>query len=84
MGDVACCVIKIQSKLKYSSSGRVSLLQIATATVISTKWFETFQRFESWRVIFSGIFSTGVDNWFEFAGVWNNRGFEKSEVKLQC
>ena len=24
-----------------------------------------------------GIFPTGVENWFEFAGVSNNRGFEK-------
>ena len=31
------------------------------------------------------VFSpTGVENWFEFAGVSNNRGFEKSEIKLQC
>ena len=26
----------------------------------------------------------GMENWFEFAGVSNNRGFEKSGVKLQC
>ena len=31
--------------------------------------------------IFSGILPTGVENWFEFAGVSNNRGFEKSRVK---
>ena len=33
---------------------------------------------------FLGIFPTGVENWFEFAGVSNNRGFEKSGVKLRC
>ena len=32
---------------------------------------------------FPGILPTGVENWFEFAGVSNNRGFEKSGVKLQ-
>ena len=70
MGDgrfVACCVIKIQNKLKYNFSRRVSLLQFATVTGISTNWFGNFQRFELWRVIFPGIFPTGVDNWFEFA-----------------
>ena len=33
MGDgrlVACCIIKIQNKLKYNFPGRVSLLQVAT------------------------------------------------------
>ena len=35
------------------------------------------------EVIFPGIFLTGVENWFEFAGVSNNRGFEKLGVKLQ-
>ena len=84
MGDVACCVIKIQNKLKDNFSGRVSLLQVATVTGISTNWFEKFQRFELWRVIFPGFFPTGVENWFEFAGVSNNRGFEKSGVKSQC
>ena len=29
-------------------------------------------------------FHTGVENWFELAGVSNNRGFEKSGLKLQC
>ena len=82
MGDVACCVIKIQNKLKYNFSGRVSLLQVATVTGISTNWFEKFQRFELWRVIFPGFFPTGVENWFEFAGVSNNRGFEKSGGKI--
>ena len=84
MGDggfVACCVIEIQNKLKYNFSGRVSLLQVATVTATSTNWFENFQR---WRVIFPGIFPMGVENWFEFVGVSNNRGFEKSGVKLQC
>ena len=33
---------------------------------------------------FSGNFPTGVENWFEFAGISNNRGFEKSGVTLQC
>ena len=34
---------------------------------------------------FSGNFSHGsIEYWFEFAGVSNNRGFEKSGVKLQC
>ena len=56
MGDVACCVIKIQNKLKYNFSGRVSLLQAATVTGINTNWFEKFQRFELWRVIFPGFF----------------------------
>ena len=28
-------------------------------------------------------FPTGVENWFEFEGVSNNRGFEKSGVKLK-
>ena len=49
MGDgrfVACCVVKIQNKLKYNYSGRVSLLQVATVAGISTNWFENFQRFE--------------------------------------
>ena len=32
----------------------------------------------------SGDLPTGVENWFEFAGVSNNRGFEKLGVKLQC
>ena len=31
---------------------------------------------------FPGIFPTGVENWFEFAKVSNNRGFEKSGIKL--
>ena len=72
MGDgrfVACCVIEIQNKLKYIFFGRVSLLQVATVTGITTNWFENFQRFEISRVIFPGIFPTGVDNWLEFAGV---------------
>ena len=60
------------------------MLQVANVTGISTKWFENFQRFELRRVNFPGIFPTGVENWFEFAGVSNNGGFEKSGVKLQC
>ena len=87
MGDgrfVACCVIKIQNNLKYNFNGRVSLLQVATVTGISTNWLENFQRLEVWRIIFPGIFPTGVENWFEFAGVSNNRGFEKSGVKIEC
>ena len=80
---VACCVIKIQNKLKYNFCGRVSLLKVATVTGISTNWFENFQRFELWSVIFREFFDTGVDDWFEFVGVSNNRGFEKSGVKLQ-
>ena len=87
MGDgrfIACCVIKIQNKLKYNFYRRVSLLQVATVTGISTNWFENFQRFELWRGIFPGIFLTGVGNWFKFAGVSNNQGFEKSGVKLKC
>ena len=87
MGDgrfVAYCVIKIQNKLKYNFSGRVSLLQLATVTGISAYWFENFQRLKLWRVIFPKICPTGVENWFEFAGVSNNRGFEKLGVKLQC
>ena len=87
MGDcrcVACCVIEIQNNLKYSFSGRASLLQVAALTGISTNWFENFQRFELWRVICPGIFPTGVEKWSEFAGVSNNRGFEKLGVKLQC
>ena len=59
MGDVACCVIKIQNKLKYDFSGRVSLLEVATVTGISTNLLENIQRFEIWRVIFSGNFSHG-------------------------
>ena len=81
MGDgrfVACCVIKIQNKLKYNFSGRVSLLQVATVTRISTNWFENFQRFELWRTIFPGNFPTGVENWFELSGGPRNRWFEKS------
>ena len=76
MGDgrfVACCVIKIQNKLKYNFSGGVSLLQVANVTGVSTNWFENFQRFELWRVIFPGIFPTGVENWFG--------SFEKSRVR---
>ena len=30
------------------------------------------------------IFPIGVKNWFEFTGVSNKRGFEKSGEKLQC
>ena len=62
MGDgrfVAYCVMKIQNKLKHNFSGRVSLLQAATVTGISSNWFENFQRFDLWRVIFPGIFSHG-------------------------
>ena len=66
--------------LNYNFSRSLYLLQVANVTGISTKWFQSFQRFELWRV----IFPTGVGNWFEFAGVSNNRGFEKSGVKLQC
>ena len=33
---------------------------------------------------FREFFPTGVENWFEFAGISNNRGFEKSGLKLQC
>ena len=73
---VACCVIKYKI--------RVFLRQVATVTGISTNWFENFQRFELWRVISPGIFPTGVENWFAFGGVSNNRGFKKSGVKLQC
>ena len=36
------------------------------------------------NIIFPGFFATGVENWFEFVGVSNNRGFDKSGVKLQC
>ena len=60
------------------------MLQVAAVTGISTDWFENFQRFELWRVIFPGSFPTEVENWFKFDGVSNNRGFEKSGVKLQC
>ena len=81
---VACCVIKIQNELKYNFSGRLSLLQVATVTGISTNWFENFQRFELWRVIFAEFFPTGVENWFKFARDSDNRGFEKLGVKLQC
>ena len=81
---VACCVIKIQNELKYNFSGRVSLLQVGIVTGISTNRFENFQRFELRMVNFPRIFPTRVENWFEFAGVSNNRGFEKSGVKLQC
>ena len=87
MGDdrlIACCVIKIQNKLKFNFSGRVPLLQVATVTGISTNPFENFERFDLGRVILPGNFPTGVANWFEFVGVSNNRGFEKSGVKLQC
>ena len=83
MGDgrfVSCCVIKIQNKLKFIFSGRVTLLQVTTVIGISTNWFENFQRFELWKVIFPEIFPTGVENWFEFAGVSNNRRLEKSGV----
>ena len=45
---------KNTNKLKYNFSGRVSLLQVATVTGISTNWFELR------RVIFPGIFPTGV------------------------
>ena len=86
MGDgrfVACCVIKIQNKLKYNFSGFLCF-KVATVTGISTNWLEIFQRFELWRGISPGIFPTGDENWFEFEGVSNNRGFEKSGVKLQC
>ena len=48
-------------------------------TGISAKLFQNFQRFKLWRV----IFPTGVQNWFEFAGVSSNQGFEKLGVKLQ-
>ena len=75
MGDgkfVACCVIKIQNELIYNFSGRVSLPQVATVTGISTNWFENFQRFKLWRVIFLGIFPMEVENWFKFVGVSNN------------
>ena len=87
MGDgrfVAYCVTKIQNKLKYNFSGRVSLPQVATVTGISTNWFENFQRFELWRVIFPGIFPTGVENWFELSGGSRNRGFEKSGFYCMC
>ena len=82
-----CCLLcnkNKKNKLKYNFSERASLLEVATVTGISTNWFENFQRFELWRVIFPGMFPTGVENWFEFAGVSNNRGFEKSGIKLQC
>ena len=80
MGDgrfVACYVIKIQNELKYNFFGRVFLLQVATVTGISPNWFEL------WRVIFPGIFPKRVENWFEFAGVSNNRGFEKAGLKFE-
>ena len=38
---------------------KCSLLHVANVTRISIKWFQNFQRFELWRV----IFPTGVDNW---------------------
>ena len=59
-------------KIQKLEAGRVSLLEVATVTGISTNWFEKFQRFELWRVIFPGIFPTAVKNWFEFVGVSNN------------
>ena len=65
---VACCVIKIQNKLKYNFSGSASLLQVVNVTGISTKWLKNFERFELWKV----IFPKGVKNWFEFVGVSNN------------
>ena len=34
------------TKLKYNFSGRVSLLQVATVTGISTNWVVNVQRFE--------------------------------------
>ena len=75
--------LKTQNKLKYNFPRSLYLLQVANVTGISTKWtkwFPSFQRFELWRV----SFPTGGGNWFEFAGVSDNRGFEKLEVKLQC
>ena len=37
-----CCLLcnKNTNELKYNFSGRVSLLQVATVTGISTNWFE--------------------------------------------
>ena len=58
MGDgrfVACCAIKIQNKLKYNFSGRVSLLQVATVTRISTNWLKV----QIMEGNFSGNFSHG-------------------------
>ena len=78
MGDAACCVIKVQNKLKYNFSGRVSLLQVATVTGISTNGFEKFQRFELWRVIFPGFFPTGVENWFDGSSLREFRIIEGS------
>ena len=80
MCRLPCSKNAVENKLKYNLSGSVYLLQGANVTGISTKWFLNFQRLESSEL----IFPTGVENWFEFAGVSNNRGFEKSGVKLQC
>ena len=41
-------------------------------------------KFSKVRRLSGLIFPTGVENWFEFAGVSSNRGFEKSRLKLQC
>ena len=80
MGDgrfVPCYVIKIQNNLKYNFFGRVSLLQAATVSGIRTNWFEVMEG-NFLPGILPGIFPTGVENWFEFAEISNNRGFEKS------
>ena len=52
MGDgrfVASCIIKTQ--LFRKDLFTFSLLQVATATGISTKWFENFPTFKLWGVI---------------------------------
>ena len=73
----------MQNKLKYNFSLRVSLLQVTTVTGISTDWFENFQRFELRKVIFPGIFPTGVENWLEFAGDSNNRDIGVKIIVLE-
>ena len=83
MGDerfVARCVIKIENKLRYNLARSALLLQGANVTGISTKWFVSFQSSSYGRL----IFPMGVENWFEFAGIPNDGGFEKSGIKLQC
>ena len=73
-----CCVTKRENNtcpIKLNAlSGSVYLLQGANVTGISPT---TSSEGSSYGVL---ICTTGVENWFEFAGVSNNPGFEKSGV----
>ena len=75
----ACCVIKIQNKLKHNFSRSLYLLQVANVTGIRTKWFQNFQ----FPVMEGNFFPREWRIGSRLAFRIIRRVFENSGIKLQ-